>query len=223
MEILPKITVTYGVRYDRPSSSSKSGGLPTNTARSYKISYDITSKDSIYAFKNDFFILPSMSQLFDPKYGNEALLPSVGNTTSIGYNHAFSDTNYIMINWFNTKTDVGITYVEKKDDKGNQVYNKDGTKALERMNYVNGKSTGWNAQYATKIGENWEARIGWAHLNYDEPDNFALGYAPKDKATFALYFNKDKWSVAFDGFYFIRDTSHIDPNKPKVGRMINML
>ena len=214
-KFLPKITVTYGVRYDRPSSSSKSGGLPTNTARSYKISYDITSKDSIYAFKNDFFILPSMSQLFDPKYGNEALLPSVGNTTSIGYNHAFSDTNYIMINWFNTKTDVGITYVEKKDDKGNQVYNKDGTKAFERMNYVNGKSTGWNAQYATKIGENWEARIGWAHLNYDEPDNFALGYAPKDKATFALYFNKDKWSVAFDGFYFIRDTSHIDPNKPK--------
>ena len=53
------------------------------------------------------------------------------------------------------------------------------------------------------------------HLNYDEPDNFILGYAPKDKATFAIYFNKDKWSAVFDGFYFIRDTSHIDPKKVK--------
>ena len=53
------------------------------------------------------------------------------------------------------------------------------------------------------------------HLNYDEPDNFILGYAPKDKATFAIYFNKDKWSVVFDGFYFIRDTSYIDPKKVK--------
>lgn len=212
-KLLPKTAFTYGVRYDCPSTSAKEGHLPTHIAKSLKLSFDLTKRDSIYVSKNDFFILPSMAQFFTPGYGNTSLKPTMGNTESIGFNHAFSDTDYVTFNWFDTKTDVGIMYAEVKDRNGNTEYTIDSKgnkkKKYVQINYEGGRSYGWNAQYATKIGKNWEARIGWAHLTYEESDNFTKGYAPKDKATFALYFNKDKWSAAFDGFYFIRDTSRM--------------
>lgn len=214
-KLLPNLAVTFGVRHDRPSTSAKSGDIPTSTGKSFKVSYDMTKKDSIYASKNDFFIIPSMTQFFDPDYGNEKLLPSSGYTKSIGYNHAFSDANYITVNWFDTITKVGSKWEKVLDKDGNQEKDKNGNLKWKQVNYEGGRSMGWNAQYNTKLGENWEARLGWAHLNYNEPDNFGMGYAPKDKATFALYLHKDKWSAAFDGFYFIRDMSGVDPKKPK--------
>ena len=183
-ELVPHVTLSGGIRHDRPDS------YDCHNSISYKLGWDITEKDTLYAGRSDFYILPSLTQLYDNKYGNKNLRASEGRTTSIGYNHEFTPDNYIMWNWFETKSGVGLTM-----DNDGQYQNSEG-----------GISRGWNLQYDARLSDTVSIKLGWAHLFYNDKDNFTLGYAPKDKATFGVYYDKDKFSAAFDGFYFIRDT-----------------
>ena len=184
-EFLPHLTLSGGVRHDSPKN------FDSHNTFSYKLAWDITKKDSIYAGRSDYYILPSLNQLYDAKFGNENLRASEGRTTSIGYNHEFGPENYLTFGWFETKVGVGMNIAS------------DGT----YQNVIGGIIRGWNAQYNVRLGRYVNAKLGWAHLYYDDSGSFSQGYAPKDKATFGIYYDKDKFGAAFDGFYFIRDTS----------------
>lgn len=190
-EIVPHVTLSGGVRHDRPD------GYECHNSISYKLGWDITEKDTLYAGRSDYYILPSLTQLYDHKYGNANLLASEGRTTSIGYNHEFTPDNYLMLSWFETKSAVGMTM--------NSTTDKDDPEYGQYQNSIGGLSRGWNAQYNARLSDTVTFKLGWAHLFYDEKDSFTQGYAPKDKATFGVYYDKDKFSAAFDGFYFIRD------------------
>lgn len=189
-KLLPSVTLSGGIRHDQPDGDAYSPDFDSHTSYSYKLSWDMTDKDTVYAGRSDYFILPGMGQIYDKKYGNAKLQPAEGRTDSIGYNRKFSDKHILTVNWFETDTARGIGYT------------KDGV----YTNYSNGTSRGWNAQWIAQFNDNWSARLGWAHLfQYEGGDeNFAMGYYPKDLATFSVYYNKDKWTAAFDGFYFIR-------------------
>lgn len=193
--LFPGLTLSGGVRHDKPESDGYSPDMDSHTAKSYKLSWDMTDKDTIYAGRSDFYILPSMNQIDDgTEWGNAALKPAYGRTTTIGYNRKFSDAHYLTVNWFETKSEREIGY----DENG------------KYQNYSGGISRGWNAQYNVQIGDYWSARVGWAHLFQSASgDNYAKGYYPKDLATFGIYYNKEKVSAGFDGFYFIR---RLDPN-----------
>lgn len=190
-EIVPHVTLSGGVRHDRPD------GYECHNSFSYKLGWDITEKDTLYAGRSDYYILPSLTQLYDHKYGNADLRASEGRTTSIGYNHEFTPDNYMMLSWFETKSGVGMTM--------NSTTDKDDPNYGQYQNSIGGISRGWNAQYNARLSDAVTVKLGWAHLFYDEKDSFTQGYAPKDKATFGVYYDKDKFSAAFDGFYFIRD------------------
>ena len=190
-EIVPHVTLSGGVRHDRPD------GYECHNSFSYKLGWEITEKDTLYAGRSDYYILPSLTQLYDHKYGNANLLASEGRTTSIGYNHEFTPDNYLMLSWFETKSAVGMTM--------NSTTDKDDPEYGQYQNSIGGLSRGWNAQYNARLSDTVTFKLGWAHLFYDEKDSFTQGYAPKDKATFGVYYDKDKFSAAFDGFYFIRD------------------
>ena len=188
-ELVPHVTLSGGVRHDRPK------GFDCHNSFSYKLGWDITEKDTLYAGRSDYYILPSLTQLYDHEYGTADLRASEGRTTSIGYNHEFTPDNYLMLSWFETKSGVGMTI---NGDENSDNYNK-------YENTEGGISRGWNAQYNARLSDAVTVKLGWAHLFYDEKDSFTQGYAPKDKATFGVYYDKDKFSAAFDGFYFIRD------------------
>lgn len=190
-ELVPHVTLSGGIRHDRPDSYEYHNSI------SYKLGWDITEKDTLYAGRSDYYILPSLTQLYDHKYGNADLRASEGRTTSIGYNHEFTPDNYMMLSWFETKSGVGMT-MNSTTDKDNPNYG-------QYQNSIGGISRGWNAQYNARLSDAVTVKLGWAHLFYDEKDSFTQGYAPKDKATFGVYYDKDKFSAAFDGFYFIRD------------------
>lgn len=190
-EIVPHVTLSGGVRHDRPDS------FDSHNSFSYKLGWDITEKDTLYAGRSDYYILPSLKQLYDHKYGNSELRASEGRTTSIGYNHEFTPDNYLMLSWFETKSDVGMT-MNSTNDPDDPNYGK-------FENSSGGVTRGWNLQYDARLSDTVSMKFGWAHLVFDEADNFTMGYAPKDKATFGVYYDKDKFSAAFDGFYFIRD------------------
>lgn len=190
-ELVPHVTLSGGIRHDRPDS------FDSHNSFSYKLGWDITEKDTLYAGRSDYYILPSLTQLYDHKYGNADLRASEGRTTSIGYNHEFTPDNYMMLSWFETKSGVGMTM--------NSTTDKDDPNYGQYQNSIGGISRGWNAQYNARLSDAVTVKLGWAHLFYDEKDSFTQGYAPKDKATFGVYYDKDKFSAAFDGFYFIRD------------------
>lgn len=190
-ELVPHVTLSGGIRHDRPDS------YECHNSISYKLGWDITEKDTLYAGRSDYYILPSLTQLYDHKYGNADLRASEGRTTSIGYNHEFTPDNYMMLSWFETKSGVGMT-MNSTTDKDNPNYG-------QYQNSIGGISRGWNAQYNARLSDAVTVKLGWAHLFYDEKDSFTQGYAPKDKATFGVYYDKNKFSAAFDGFYFIRD------------------
>ena len=188
-ELVPHVTLSGGVRQDRPDSYDSHNSI------SYKLGWDITEKDTIYAGRSDYYILPSLTQLYDNRFGNKNLRASEGRTTSIGYNHEFTPENYMMWSWFETKSGVGMTM-----DSDGKYDNSEG-----------GLSRGWNLQYDARLSDTVSIKLGWAHLFYDDKDSFSQGYAPKDKATFGVYYDKDKFGAAFDGFYFIRDTKGAKP------------
>lgn len=190
-ELVPHVTLSGGIRHDRPDS------YECHNSISYKLGWDITEKDTLYAGRSDYYILPSLTQLYDHKYGNADLRASEGRTTSIGYNHEFTPDNYMMLSWFETKSGVGMTM--------NSTTDKDDPNYGQYQNSIGGISRGWNAQYNARLSDAVTVKLGWAYLFYDEKDSFTQGYAPKDKATFGVYYDKDKFSAAFDGFYFIRD------------------
>ena len=189
-KVLPTITLSGGVRYDRPKKSSHDYDFDSNTAVSYKMSWDISDKDVLYAGRSDFYIMPSMIQMYDEEYGNDSLKPAKGRTTSIGYNRTFDENNIFTLNWFKTESE---TYIG---------LDKDG----KYQSFDGGLDRGWNAQFMTQIDENWSANIGWAHLFHDVAGdaNYSMGYYPKDMATFAINYEKEKFGASFSGFYFMR-------------------
>lgn len=195
-KIIPNVTLSGGLRHDRPSNGAEaSSDLESHTSKSYKLSWDVTTKDNIYAGRSDFYILPSMYQLTNPDYGNKSLKPAYGRTTTIGYSRSFDDYNIFTLNWFETITERGI--------------------GLSSSGYVNtsGLARGWNAQYMTQIGEHWNANIGWSHLFQEEDnDSFDYGYSPKDLATFAVYYDYAKVNAGLDGYYFVRRVNENYPN-----------
>ncbi len=192
-KILPTVTLSGGVRYDKPEPDKYAAKFDDHTAFSYKLSWDVSDKDILYAGRSDFYILPSMTQLYQDKYGNAKLKPAEGRTTSVGYSRKFDDNNVFTLNWFKTESDVLIGY------DGNQ-----------QQNFDNGIDRGWNAQFMTQIDDNWSANIGWAHLyHHADGDNYSMGYYPKDMATFAINYNDEKFGASFNGFYFMRKVNSL--------------
>lgn len=187
-EIIPDVTLSGGIRYDRPERG-EGPELDTHTSKSYKLSWDITDKDTIYAGRSDFYILPSIDQMYNTQWDNAKLSPAEGRTTSIGYNKTFDDNNILTVNWFETKSDKIIGF----DSEG------------QYQNYDDGVSRGWNAQYMTQLSDRWSATLGWSHLFYHaNGDNYEMGYYPKDMATFSIQYDYAKFNAGLDGFYFMR-------------------
>ena len=190
-EIAPRVSLMGGLRWDRPSGDvgNTSALLAGHTSKSYKLSWDMTDRDTIYMGRSDFYILPSIEQLTDPQYGNGDLLPAEGRTTSVGYNRTFGDRSFLTLNWFTTKSTRTIGY----------------SRSGQYQNYDNAVSRGWNAQYITHWGKPWNANVGWAHLFWDaNGDNFAMGYYPKDVLTFGVSYTYAKVTAALNGYYFMR-------------------
>lgn len=194
-EFAPKWALNAGVRFDKPKSDAGKSEIESRTSKSFKLSYEITDNDTLYAGESDYFILPSISQLYNTKYGNDELQPAYGKTKNIGYNKKFSEDSVLTFNWFETKgeRDIGM---EKTGEWTNT------------SDYV---SRGWNTQWLVKLDENWNANVGLAHLyQHSSGDNLSMGYYPKDMLTFGVYYDKEKFFAGLDGFYYMRrlDEAH---------------
>lgn len=64
-KLSPAITLSGGLRHDKPNGDGSSPNMDSHTSKSYKLSFDLTKKDTFYAGRSDFYILPSLYQLYD--------------------------------------------------------------------------------------------------------------------------------------------------------------
>ncbi len=198
-EFLPGWTITGGIRHDRPKSDDFSAKIKDHTSKSWKLSVDLTDKDTIYGGRSDFYILPGLDKIYarwqsedgtEEDHSNPDLQPAEGWTETIGYTHKFNEASALTFNWFKTVSTrtIGYSYDEDK-----------------YVNFNDGIARGWNVQFVSQLGKHWNFDIGWAHLYQKVPgDNLSMGYYPKDKLTFDVVYTKDKWQASLDGFYFIR-------------------
>ncbi len=199
-KFLPGWTFNYGIRHDRPESDDYSAKIDDHTSKSWKLSVEVSPKDTIYGGRSDFYILPGLDKIYarwqnktgtEEDHGNLNLQPAEGYTETIGYTHKFNDASAITFNWFRTKSTrtIGYSYSDEK-----------------YVNFSDGVARGWNLQFISQLGKYWTLNLGWAHLYQNVPgDNFSKGYYPKDKFTFDVVYTKDKWQVGLNGFYFIRE------------------
>lgn len=199
-KIFPRITLSGGIRHDKPSLDT----AESHNSKSYKLSWDMTDKDTVYAGRSDYFILPSMDQLYNSDGSDSRLKPSYGRTTTIGYNRKFSDSSLFTFNWYDTKaaSDIGTAW-----SSSGQSVTIDPTTGKPIWHYVNtrNRTLGWNAQYEGKLNDRLSCRLGWAHMKVTSTETFVdHGYAPKDLITFGLTYDWNKWKMALDGYYFIR-------------------
>lgn len=192
--ITDRLSVIGGLRYDKPGSDAYGPNYASHLSKSGSIRYDIGNNDSVYASYADFFILPSIRQLYDARWGNSELKPAEGNTKSIGWNHYLDDgKGMINANYFITK------------DTRNYGYDNDTQKYI---NTSDGVARGWNLQWSQQLSDRLTTTVGWAHLfQHAKGDNFDKGYYPKDLLTFTAIYKMPKWTIGLDGFYFIRQTS----------------
>lgn len=200
-KILPSVTLSGGIRHDKPSLDTAT----SHNSKSYKLSWDMTDKDTIYTGRSDYFILPSMDQLYNSDGSDSKLKPASGRTTTIGYNRKFSDNNFFTFNWYDTKaeSDIGTAW----SGGGSQSIAIDPVTGKPIWKYVNTKNRtlGWNAQYQAQINQRLSARLGWAHMKITSTDTFVdHGYAPKDLITFGVTYDWNKWQFGLDGYYFVR-------------------
>lgn len=63
-EFLPGWTITGGVRHDKPKSDDFSAKIKDHTSKSWKLSVDLTDKDTIYGGRSDFYILPGLDKIY---------------------------------------------------------------------------------------------------------------------------------------------------------------
>lgn len=189
-----KWKLTSGIRYDDPS-----GGLvelESNTAKSFNLGYNFTDDTNMYIAYNDYFVLPSMYQLYDTNYGNAKLLPEEGKNYEVGINHKIDDSSMINAHYFKRDSDRNIGFDVKEDT------------------YVNDseKAHGFDIQYEKYFDDSWHGLLSWSRLSYtNKKATTDYGYLPKNMVTVGVDYTKDKWNIGLDGKGFIgRDGNKVE-------------
>lgn len=195
-----KWNATAGVRYDESEANgtnkknvaSKSYKVEDNLSKSLNIAYNFDDRNNIYVSYDDYFIVPSASELFDATYGNDGLDPAKGKNYSIGYNHIINDNSNISVHAFQRRADVsiGLAGLSQADAK--------------YANFENAKDTGFDIQYNKRFDENWSSFIGYSFLKHTSDadaanDRIKLGYLPRHTVNLGVKYQNDKLDVGLTG------------------------
>lgn len=195
-----KWNATAGVRYDKAEANgtnkknvaSKTYKVEDNLSKSLNVAYNFDDRNNIYVSYDDYFIIPSASELFDAKYGNDGLDPAKGKNYSVGYNHIVDDNSNISVHAFHRRADVsiGLSGLNQADAK--------------YANFKNAKDTGFDIQYNKRFDENWSSFIGYSFLKHTsdadaQNDRIKLGYLPRHTVNLGVKYHNDKLDIGLTG------------------------
>ena len=180
--------LTVAGRYDKPTTSGKAD-IDDNFAKSINLGYKFSEKSNMYIGYNDYFVLPSISMLYNDTFGNKDLEPEKGKNYEIGFNHKFTENDVVSAHYFIRKSEQMITssgwgssahYFNLNDDT---------------------KVHGFDIQYDKTFDGHWHAKLGWACISTEEPQDYVL--YPKNQFTLGVDYTADKWNVGLDARAFV--------------------
>lgn len=178
--------LTAGVRCDIPK-----GGfidVKKNYAKSYNLSYAIDKKTNFYVAHNDYFILPTVEELFGNSVGNDKLKAETGYNRELGFNHLFDENTTLSAHLF------------KRETKNKTGF--DGAAGIYKN--IDDHANGFDMEFERKFSKKWQAKMGYSYLNYTyKKGTTDYGYLPKNAVTVGVDYLTDKLEVGLDGRGFL--------------------
>lgn len=166
-------TFTPGLRYDHHS------GFGDYVSPHIALSHTIDNHTTAYISYNKFFVAPSPTNLFSPKYGNPNMKPETGYSWEMGVRHQFDDSLHGDIHafWRVSKDKIGY-------DRAIGKY----------ANLDEEKAKGFEANVEKRFNENLTASLGYTFTDVGETSQRAKnvdGYIPKHAVVMKVKYAQD--------------------------------
>ncbi len=180
--ISKQLKLTAGVRHD------KNSGFGNHTTPSVNLGYTFNNeRTNMYVGYSEYFIPPTPTNIYSPKYGNPNIRPETGSTKEIGINHRFDDTFVASAHIFRRNSTDRIGYSRKLG---------------KYANVGNEKAHGWDVQLKKTFDKNWSAFAGYTHTKVEPTEQRATnvdGYVPRGAWNIGVDYTVGKFGAVLLG------------------------
>lgn len=145
IQLTNKMKLNLGLRFTDPNA------YDSVWTPSVNLGYDFNNNTNMYVGWNKFFNTPSISQLYDGRYGNADLKAENGKNFEVGINHKFSDDFTASAHYFYRTTTDALAF----NYATNKYYNQS-----DKV-----KAKGFDIQLRKGIGEHFTTGVGYTYLN----------------------------------------------------------
>lgn len=184
-EFAPNWTLDAGVRYDKHSTA----GSKTTWSAGLNKKFDENS----HAYFNwgQVFKAPTLDDLYynaSGMYGNPNLKAEKGDTWTIGYGTKFADKTSLNVNYFQSKLEDAIKWV----DIGNY--------ESEVRNIAHQKKNGIEISVNHELNDNWDLEASYTHVRVRNDNNDGSGYVRDNNYIpnmyrFGVRYHDDLWNA----------------------------
>lgn len=182
-----QFNLTAGIRedwhsvYGSQNSKSVTFGYTPQKSTNYYISY------------KEFFIAPTVAQLYSANSGNPNLKAETGNTIELGMKHYFDKDFLVDFNIYKRRSKDAIGLVKKADGSGGSMY----------TNYDDEKVKGFSINLSKLFDSGLHANAGYTYIYIDpqsaDKNPNKNGYLPRGVWNINLGYDKDRFAVDVDG------------------------
>lgn len=179
-KIAPQWTLTPGIRLDHHSA------FGNHTSPHVSLAYEINPNTNTYISYNSYFVAPSATHLYSPKYGDPSLKPETGHSLEVGMSHQFSATMAGQISWFTRSSDDKLGYLRSTGHYAN----------IDKE-----KANGLNLDIRKQFTKELTGHFGYTYTHVDPTPQRATnvdGYIPKHAVVFGLSYTKPTWDAQLD-------------------------
>lgn len=145
ISITDKLDLTAGIRFTDPNA------YDSVWTPSINLGYDFNDNTNMYVAWSKFFNTPSISQLYDGRYGNANLKAENGKNFEVGVNHKFADDFTASAHYFYRTTTDALAF-----DYGTEKYYNKSDKV---------RAKGFDVQMRKAFGEHFAANVGYTYVN----------------------------------------------------------
>lgn len=181
-DIVNNLKLTSGIRYVVP------GDFGSKWVSSFNLGYTPNEKTGFYVARNEFYVQPTMSQVFgNYLYNpNSDLKPTSGNTIEMGINYQADKSTFLNANIYRRNEENSISWIN--DGSGKRKYVNVDQEVI---------SKGFELSVEKKFNKYLSGKAGYFHT-WSKPAA-KLSFSPQDIITLSLNYTKDKINLGIDG------------------------
>lgn len=182
-----KFNLTTGIREDWHSVYGN------QNSKSVTFGYNQSKYTNYYASYKEFFIAPTVAQLYSANSGNPNLKAETGSTIEFGLKHYFDKDCLVDFNIYKRYSKDAIGLVKKADGSGDSMY----------TNYDDENVKGFSVNLSKLFESGLHANVGYTYIYIDpqgdDKNPNKNGYLPRGVWNINFGYDKDKVQVDLDG------------------------